>query len=74
MNVPFKPQIQKTPDITLSGEVVDFIMSSLNNAIIFAKSQDGSMRPFVDPGPIHQIILAALQQAHQQQAGDHNAV
>jgi hypothetical protein len=50
-----------TPDINLSGEAVDKLVAHLNNAIIFAKSPDGSMRPFVDPMPISQIIAMALQ-------------
>lgn len=63
MNLPFKAPIQKTPDIYLSGEAVDQVLFSLNNAIIFAKSQDGSMRPFIDPSPITQIIMGAIQEA-----------
>jgi hypothetical protein len=63
VNLPFKAPIQKTPDIYLSGEAVDQVLFSLNNAIIFAKSQDGSMRPFIDPTPITQIIMGAIQEA-----------
>jgi hypothetical protein len=74
MNAPYKPAQQKTPDVLLSGEAVDQIMLHLNNAIILAKAQDGSMRPFVDPTPIQQIIFAAVQQAVRPQGGDPNAV
>ena len=63
MNAPFKTNTQKTPDIYLAGETVDQLMMLLNNAIILAKAQDGSMRPFVDPQPIMQIIGGALQAA-----------
>jgi hypothetical protein len=73
MNKPFTIQTQKTPDIYLSGEAVDQIIMFLNNALIFGKAQDGSMRPFVDPGPIGNIIHAAIQHAVQQD-GDPNAV
>jgi hypothetical protein len=66
MNMPFKPQNQKTPDIYLSGEAVDQIISNLNNSIILAKASDGSMRPFVDPMPIMQILSAAIQAAAQE--------
>jgi hypothetical protein len=61
-NTPFKLQNQsKTPDIILSGETVDQIMILLNNTIILARSQDGAMRPFIDPMPIIQIIGNAIQ-------------
>ena len=63
MNQPFKVPTQKLPDIYLSGETVEQILMCLNNHIILAKTQDGSMRPFVDPTPIIQIISAALQEA-----------
>jgi hypothetical protein len=63
MNVPFRPQTQRAPDLLLAGEAVEQIIAHLNNAIIFAKSQDGSMRPFIDPAPIIQIISGALQHA-----------
>jgi hypothetical protein len=64
MNAPYKPQIQRTPDIYLSGEAVEQILAALNNAVIFAKvNQDGSMRPFIDPTPIGQIIIGALHAA-----------
>ena len=64
MNAPFKlPGIQKTPDLLLSGETVEQMLMALNNSIIFAKVQDGAMRPFVDPTPIIQILQAALQEA-----------
>lgn len=61
MNAPVK-QV-RTPDILIPGEVVEQLIAHLNNAIIFAKSQDGSMRPFVDPMPINQIIASAIQMA-----------
>jgi hypothetical protein len=57
----FVPQIPRTPDILLSGQAVEQILMACNNHIILAKTQDGSMRPFVDPTPISQIIGAALQ-------------
>jgi hypothetical protein len=63
MNQPFKIQKQQMPDIYLSGETVEAILSLCNNAIIFAKSQDGSMRPFIDPTPIAQILGAAVAMA-----------
>jgi hypothetical protein len=63
MNAPFSPPIQKAPAIHLSGDAVEQIIMHLNNAIIFAKTQDGSMRPFVDPSPITAIISGAIQQA-----------
>jgi hypothetical protein len=63
MNAPYKQPVQMIPDITLSGETVQQILTQLNNAIIFAKSQDGSMRPFVDAAPITQIIMGAIQSA-----------
>jgi hypothetical protein len=64
MNAPYNPQqAQKTPDIYLSGSVVEQMLMHLNNGIIFAKSQDGSMRPFVDPQPLLQVLIGAIQQA-----------
>jgi hypothetical protein len=63
----FRPQIQKTPDILMSGEAIEQILMACNNHIIFAKTQDGSMRPFVDPTPIAQILQAALQSALREQ-------
>jgi hypothetical protein len=64
MNAPF-PQMstQRAPDITLSGEAVEQLFALLNNAVIFVKAQDGSMRPFVDPQPISLILAGALQAA-----------
>jgi hypothetical protein len=63
MNIPFKPQTMKTPDIYLSGEAVNQIIVALNTPTILAKSSDGSMRPFIDPSPIGHIISAALEAA-----------
>ena len=64
MNAPFKLSgIKKTPDLYLSGETVEQMLMALNNPIIFAKVQDGAMRPFVDPTPCIQILQAALQEA-----------
>jgi hypothetical protein len=67
MNQPFKVQQQRLPDIYLSGETVEQILMCLNNHIILAKTQDGSMRPFIDPTPITQIINGALQAANAMQ-------
>jgi hypothetical protein len=63
MNAPYKPETVQLPDITLSGEAVGHIINALNNSIVFAKTQDGSMRPFIDPAPIKSIIEAALNAA-----------
>jgi hypothetical protein len=63
MNTPFKPPASTTPDILLSGEAVNQIIMALNNPTILAKSSDGSMRPFIDPSPIGNIIFQALQAA-----------
>ncbi|HXB13754.1 MAG TPA: hypothetical protein VNZ45_17325 [Bacteroidia bacterium] len=63
MNAPFSPPVQRAPNIHLAGEAVEQIIMHLNNSIIFAKAQDGSMRPFVDPQPIIAIISGAIQQA-----------
>jgi hypothetical protein len=61
MNSPFKPPQSKTPDIYLSGEAVNAIILALNTPTILAKASDGSMRPFIDPSPIGNIIFSALQ-------------
>jgi hypothetical protein len=63
VNVAFKPESAQLPDILLSGEAIGHIINSLNNAIVFAKTQDGSMRPFIDPTPISNIIQAAINAA-----------
>jgi hypothetical protein len=63
MNAPFNPPTQRAPSIHLAGEAVEQIIMHLNNSVIFAKTQDGSMRPFVDPVPIINIISGAIQQA-----------
>jgi hypothetical protein len=63
MNAPFRMPTQHAPDITLSGETVEQMLMLLSNATIFARTPDGSMRPFVDPQPIVQILGAALQAA-----------
>jgi hypothetical protein len=63
MNVAYKPETVQLPDIILSGEAVGHIINALNNAIIFAKSQDGTMRPFIDPVPISNIMQAAISAA-----------
>lgn len=69
MNAPMMQQA-RTPDILLSGEQVERIVAHLNNAVLFAKSPDGSMRPFVDPIPITQIIAGALQAAARNPQGE----
>ena len=63
MNAPFKPDTVTLPDVLLSGEAVGHIISALNNGIVFAKVSDGSMRPFIDPAPISNIMQAAIQAA-----------
>jgi hypothetical protein len=63
MNVAYKPETIQLPDIILSGEAVGHIINLLNNAIVFAKTQDGTMRPFIDPAPISNIIQAAISAA-----------
>jgi hypothetical protein len=63
MNAPFKVQSQKLPDVYLDGDTVEKILMLLNNSLIFVKSQDGSMRPFVDPAPIINIMQGAIQSA-----------
>jgi hypothetical protein len=60
MNVAYKPETVQLPDIILSGEAVGHIINALNNSIVFAKTQDGTMRPFIDPTPISNIIQAAI--------------
>jgi hypothetical protein len=61
MNAPLREQTIKIPTITLPGETVERLLNLLGNGVIFVKSADGSMRPFVDPMPITQLILAAIQ-------------
>ena len=73
MNASFKAPTQRLPDITLSGQTVEQLLMLLNNAVIFAKAADGSMRPFVDPQPISQIIGSALQAAISPADGNHAA-
>jgi hypothetical protein len=51
------------PDVLLPRESVGQMLLALNNAVIFVKAQDGSMRPFVDPMPIQQILQQAIQTA-----------
>jgi hypothetical protein len=51
------------PDVLLSKESVGQILLALNNAIIFVKANDGSMRPFVDPMPIQIILQNAINNA-----------
>jgi hypothetical protein len=63
MNAPFQLQEQKLPDIYLSGSTVEKILMLLNNSLIFVKTDGGTMRPFIDPTPITNIIQAALQAA-----------
>jgi hypothetical protein len=70
MNTPFKPQLHITPDIYLSGEAVNQIIIALNNPTILAKASDGSMVPFVDPSPIGNIIMAAIEAANKELAGE----
>jgi hypothetical protein len=66
MNAPFQAPA-RAPDITLPGATVEQLFTLLNNAVInaviFAKVQDGSMRPFIDPQPVIQVLGAALQAA-----------
>jgi hypothetical protein len=38
-------------------------MQYLGNIIVYARSQDGSLRPFVDPTPVVNILTGALLQA-----------
>jgi hypothetical protein len=70
MNAPINQQIQKTPDITLTGEQIEQMFAFLNNAIIFAKSPDGSMRPFIDPNPIKQLLSVLIQVKLNPQGGN----
>jgi hypothetical protein len=66
MNTPFKPPGTATPDIYLSGEAVNQIIIALSTPTILAKASDGSMHPFVDPSPIGNIIMAALDAANKE--------
>jgi hypothetical protein len=61
MNAPLREQTIKIPTITLPSETVERVLTLLGNGVIFVKSADGSMRPFVDPMPITQLILGAIQ-------------
>gem|GEM_PF-5603468 len=61
--MPLRNEPVMVPDILLTGEAVSNILMALNNAIVFVKAQDGSMRPFVDPQPINNVIQAAIQTA-----------
>jgi hypothetical protein len=58
-------QTQQTPvpDVLLPKESVGQILLALNNAVIFVKASDGSMRPFVDPMPIQIILQHAINNA-----------
>ena len=56
-------QSQPVPDVLLPRDSVGQILLALNNAVIFDKAQDGSMRPFVDPIPIQQILQQAITNA-----------
>ena len=56
-------QSQPVPDVLLPRDSVGQILLALNNAVIFVKAQDGSMRPFVDPIPIQQILQQAITNA-----------
>jgi hypothetical protein len=70
MNAPMRQQV-KTPGIIIPGETVEQLIAHLGNAVLYAKSPDGLMRPFVDPLPVIQIISAALQEAQRNYpAGD----
>lgn len=51
------------PDVLLPRDSVGQILLALNNAVIFVKASDGSMRPFVDPMPIQQILQQAINAA-----------
>jgi hypothetical protein len=66
----FTPTQQRTPDITLPGAMVEQIVQHLNNGVVFAKVQDGSMRPFVDPQPILALLAQAAQAAQRPPGGD----
>lgn len=61
MNDQSQQQPQKLPDIILSSEHIEQLFTHLNNSVLFAKSPDGSMRPFIDPNPIKQILSALIQ-------------
>ena len=63
MNQQVKPESFHVPDVLLSAEAVGQLLMALNNASIYVKASDGSMRPFVDPHPINQILQAAIQLA-----------
>jgi hypothetical protein len=74
MTAAFKPEpAARTPDVTLSGEVVERIRMYLNSPVIFAKVQDGSMRPFVDPQPIDQMLAEAIAFAVEAEAAKANS-
>jgi hypothetical protein len=49
---------------------VNQIIIALNNPTILAKASDGSMVPFVDPSPIGNIIMAAIEAANKELAGE----
>ena len=61
MNAPLREQTIKIPAVTLPGETVERVLSLLGNGVVFVKTADGGMRPFVDPMPITQLILGAIQ-------------
>lgn len=62
------PQQVPVPDVLLSKEAVGQILLALGNAVIFVKAQDGTMRPFVDPMPIQQILQQAIQNSMRPQS------
>jgi len=61
MNDMSQQQPQRIPDITIPSPALEQIFSHLNNSVLFAKSPDGSMRPFVDPNPIKQLLAQIIQ-------------
>ena len=58
-----QPQQVPVPDVILPKEAVGQMLIALGNAVIFVKTQDGTMRPFVDPMPIQQILQTAINAA-----------
>lgn len=51
------------PDVLLTREAVGQMLLALGNAVIFVKAQDGTMRPFVDPMPIQNLLQQAINNA-----------
>lgn len=63
--------LQQTPipDVLLTKEQVGQILMALGNTVIYVKAQDGSMRPFIDPIPVQQILQQAINLALRTQGG-----